>query len=647
MIYKLILFCLLIFLQNQSSLAANFPSKKYTIHASELEHITLIRLADIFTLIDEWNYFTIDGFTIQAGNQSSENFHNQNWLLMVDDQIIRTQIFGQANLNLLGLSTDQIDSIEVYPNSTSVNGVFSNQGLIHIHTTQIEQGLIPRVQIIYGNQTGDPGPYRYTKFKTDNIDRIAVDKAYHISYGDSSGYINAGHYIQVFYPTNPRISNRIEKIYKGEFKRIRSLSYSLQAGSKSLPGSPQFSFYQTAMNNFFFFKPFGQEIPTKNKFLFAGLNGNFIRSLSLPLFFRFSYTKNALAKRNNVLDYNFDWKNELLDAEIYFEIPLKNNELSLGLNILKRSYSSDYFNNTQNIQDYSIYGCYNFNEFKDHNFEINGLFCNSNAGSEFNFSFYERRQFMDVQALLIGISVSQTNTLTNNPLWNWSEKGYDFVSDVNVDYEIDGALSKNKNLSFKLSWEREQDFLPALTSGINYQYIWGFNRENQSYHFDKDWDAARSPIEIKTDQQFKIANIFLKLNHNINEIFKHNLYIEYNKLLGNENNYQKLIPSQKINYRLTVNPVDNFSIWAMLKYRSSVFWFDYRYISQESDGKYSANLSEILSLDIAINKWFWKKRIKTSILFNNLLNRKEITHPIGASMDLRFFAQMEIYFNLL
>ena len=641
------LIILLIFFQTQFTLEAKIPSNKYTIHASELEHTALIRLADIFTLIDEWSYFTIDGFTIQAGNQGSESFQNQNWLLMLNDQIIRTRVFEQSNLNLLGLSTDQIDSIEVYPNSTSVNGSFSDQGLIHIHTKQIEQGLIPRVQINYGNQTGDPGPYRYTKFKTDNIDRIAVDRSYHISYGDSSGYINAGHYIQVFYPTNPHISKRIENVYNGEFKRIRSSSYSFQAGSKLFPGSPQFEFYLTQMDNFYFFKPLGHEVPTENHFLFAGLNGNFIRSHSLPLFYRFSYTKNALTKRNNVLDYNFDWQKELFDAEIYFEFPLQQNELSLGLNIIKQSYSSDYFNNTQNIQDYSIYGCYNYNEFRDHHFEINALFCNSNVGSEFNLSFYENWKLTDVQALFMGISISQTNKLTNNPMWYWSEKGYDFVSDANVDYEIDGDLSKNKNLSLNLSWEREQDFLPALTFGINYQHIWGFNRENQSYHFDQDGYAIRSTVNINTDQQFKNAHVFLKVNQNINKTFKHNLYIEYNKLLGNENNYQKLIPSQKINYRLTLNPVDNFSIWAMLKYRSSVFWYDYRYISQESDEKYSANLPEILSLDMAINKWFWKKRIKASILFNNLLNRKEIIHPIGTSMDLRFFAQMEIYFNLL
>ena len=66
---KLMLIILLIFFQTNFTLEAKIPSNKYTIHASELEHTALIRLADIFTLIDEWNYFTIDGFTIQARNQ--------------------------------------------------------------------------------------------------------------------------------------------------------------------------------------------------------------------------------------------------------------------------------------------------------------------------------------------------------------------------------------------------------------------------------------------------------------------------------------------------------------------------------------------------------------------------------------------------
>jgi len=645
--FKLILQFLLLILQIQFTLAANTHSTQYTIQNSDLIHSSLNRLSDIFKLIDEWHNITIDGFTIQAGNGDSQNYQNQNWLLIVDDQIIRNLIFGQSNLNLLGLSTDQIDSIEIFPNSTILNSSFSDKGAIHIHTKKNKSGLFPAAQFILGNQTGDPGPYRYTKYKTDNVDRIAVDKSFHISYGNSAGYVNVGQYIQVYYPTNSRIINRIKKIYKGKYKRIKSNSYSLHAGTDLLPGSPQISFYQTTMDNLFFFKPIGQEIPTRNQFLFAGLKGNFNKSHSLPLFYRMSYTKNALQKRSNIFDYDFDWQTEILEADVGYDFSFQQNKLSLGLNILKNSYNSDYFNNTQNIYSYSIYAYYFFNDFIDHNLKLNTLICRNYHGIEYTFALSDNWQINDNQTIILDFYNSKTTPLSDNSLWFWSEKGYDFVNDVNIDYELDSDLSNPKNLSLGITWKREQDVLPAISFGMQYRYIEGFNREVQTFHYNPNWETFMSPVEIRTGQQSEDLRLFFKSYYKMNKTLSGQFYFEYNKLLGNENKVKKLIPTNRLNFRLTYIPVENFSIWAMLKYQSPVFWYEYRNIYKESDGKYNANLSEIIRLDLAINKWFWHRRIKASILFNNLSNRTEIYHPVGASMDLRFFAQLEIYFKLL
>jgi hypothetical protein len=260
---------------------------------------------------------------------------------------------------------------------------------------------------------------------------------------------------------------------------------------------------------------------------------------------------------------------------------------------------------------------------------------------------YDKWQFTDVQALLAGISVSQSNALSSNSLWYWTKNGYDFNREANIDYEIDGTLNKNQNLTIHMSWERKQDFMPAIKIGLKYQHIWGISPEINTYNFDPDWFPVRSQLRIDTDQNAKNLSMIFKSDFKINNSLKNKIYFEYSKLLGNDNNFHKMFPSVRLNYRLTYQPVANFSLWAMFKYQSSVYWHSFGNIRQQSDGRYNASLPGIMRLDLAINKWLWKKRIKTSLLFNNLLNRKEIYHPIGASMDLRFFIQMEIYFNLL
>jgi hypothetical protein len=83
----------------------------------------------------------------------------------------------------------------------------------------------------------------------------------------------------------------------------------------------------------------------------------------------------------------------------------------------------------------------------------------------------------------------------------------------------------------------------------------------------------------------------------------------------------------------------------MAKYTSSVFWYDYRDIEKQSNGDYSAQLSDNFQIDLVFNKWFWNRKIKVDLVFRNLFNRQHITYPIGASLDLRFYVRAEMFFN--
>jgi len=107
----LILLTLSLFIQ-ESLADDNYP--QYTLSREMLQHVGLIRLSDIFTLVDEWDYFSVEGYTWQGISNSFDVYNQQNWIIMVDGHRMDLKLFDISNINLLPISTNQIDSVEVY-----------------------------------------------------------------------------------------------------------------------------------------------------------------------------------------------------------------------------------------------------------------------------------------------------------------------------------------------------------------------------------------------------------------------------------------------------------------------------------------------------------------------------------------------------
>src|SRR5690606_26054656 len=92
-------------------------------------------------------------------------------MLMVDGQPLHATVLGISHLNAYPLDVGLIDSIEVFEGPVLCEGVFAPSGLIHIRT-RLEKGPVYLGATgAVMNETGDPGPYRYTPLETENIDR--------------------------------------------------------------------------------------------------------------------------------------------------------------------------------------------------------------------------------------------------------------------------------------------------------------------------------------------------------------------------------------------------------------------------------------------------------------------------------------------
>ena len=76
---------------------------------------------------------------------------------------------------MLSITPGRIDSVVVISNPGLYNGEFTENGLIHIYTKRPQPGLSAYVRYSSGNETGDPGPFLYTKDASPNIEELGPD----------------------------------------------------------------------------------------------------------------------------------------------------------------------------------------------------------------------------------------------------------------------------------------------------------------------------------------------------------------------------------------------------------------------------------------------------------------------------------------
>jgi hypothetical protein len=94
------------------------------------------------------------------------------WLVLVDGQPVPVNLFGAHQMDLLPVSIAQVDSVVVLSGPVLLNGASSSRGAIEIFTRAAPRGFSGEFTYEHGDETGDPGPFRYTPRASPNLEKI-------------------------------------------------------------------------------------------------------------------------------------------------------------------------------------------------------------------------------------------------------------------------------------------------------------------------------------------------------------------------------------------------------------------------------------------------------------------------------------------
>jgi hypothetical protein len=147
------------------------------IRRAEIERSGWNRIAELLEGAVGWGRSSVDGFTYSASpdrlpqpGQSAAG--TPQWIVFVDDQPVQSNMFGLHLLELLPVSPGEIDSVMFVPGPAFVNGTPAPRGAVRIFTKRPRSGAFGELAYEHGDETGDPGPYRYTTLSSPNLEKL-------------------------------------------------------------------------------------------------------------------------------------------------------------------------------------------------------------------------------------------------------------------------------------------------------------------------------------------------------------------------------------------------------------------------------------------------------------------------------------------
>ncbi|MDP1725965.1 MAG: hypothetical protein Q8M15_04220 [Bacteroidota bacterium] len=190
---------------NEDSIHMN-PSIQI-ITGEQMLNAGLSRLSDLFLLIENGTYTTINGDRYFAQFGATSNYKFQSWIFMVDGVRIDLSRFDAVAVNMTGIALADVDHIEVVTEPCLYYGEFADKGIVHIITKKKNSPSYTGY-LGNGNETGDPGPFRYIT-PTPNVDKVGLNYSHVAGFGNNTWSAGCSYTYQDYFFRDAAIFNRV------------------------------------------------------------------------------------------------------------------------------------------------------------------------------------------------------------------------------------------------------------------------------------------------------------------------------------------------------------------------------------------------------------------------------------------------------
>jgi hypothetical protein len=170
------------------------------------------RLGDIVAALPPGASASVDGFNHELRGSRLGFFATTqvttSWVVRLNGQLVPMQIGGIWILDDIPVAITQLDSIVISEGPRLTDGRAASIGTIDLHTRR-PRGASIVGDYQHGDETGDPGPYRYTPRTTPNIEKLGPFASGAAAVGGSSISLDGAARYSSLNVTDQRIISRI------------------------------------------------------------------------------------------------------------------------------------------------------------------------------------------------------------------------------------------------------------------------------------------------------------------------------------------------------------------------------------------------------------------------------------------------------
>src|ERR1043166_107959 len=181
------------------------------------------RLTDAVGALMPGRLASVDGFNVALTSErlpfaGLSATGSPQWVVRLDGQRMPIAVDGMWILDELPVAMAQVDSVTVEEGPAIVDGQPSLLGRIDIFTRRLKRGVSGIADYQHGDESGDPGPYRYTPKATPNVEKLGPFTSGTMGYAQNSWSIEGAARYSSLNITDTSISRR----FPGAFGALQS-----------------------------------------------------------------------------------------------------------------------------------------------------------------------------------------------------------------------------------------------------------------------------------------------------------------------------------------------------------------------------------------------------------------------------------------
>ncbi|MCB2200388.1 hypothetical protein KQI63_13350 [bacterium] len=613
------------------------------IHRQDILDAGITRLGDVVLLADSWSTSTMDGFTHFASPGVLQPFEGQDYTVLIDGVPVDLQLFDSQMLNRLPISINEIDSVEFFNQPGLHEGIFTDRGLIHIHTQQPEAGYSLGASVRRGYVTRDNGTLSGVgDLATDDPDRVGPDVSLNgaVRHGETWVAYSLKREEQPL--DGPKMRPRLRTFQPNGDAKLGLLGGSTRFGWTMFGGSHRALVGSSSIDpGFLFLPPYGREIPTQMTLDAATMSGSIPTKWAL-VDYRLGAVINTLDYQDNPYSIGFDYQRQDYRGSIEASRWLGPAHLLVGFQQHGGYELSDsHKSGDETFGQSHLYGSIIYDQTPilrhtlaadlDARIDMRGV----------KASYRGELLLSDTRRLSFTTSYTERLFDADPATWvTYGFDGYNFAPDTLVTFQGTGYydVESVRQYSSFLDFEQRIGSSTRLTLGAFYRFVPATVIPSYSYSFVN----ADSALHVNREAwivSYQSGNLFggsVQLSNRLGKTIRQSL--SYRWLNHRDGTWLfaqtwKALPEHQAAWRVTWAPGHGTRLHTDLTWRSETEWAAFQSAADSSNGFFKAGTDPILNLNVTVSQLMWKDRIRASLAVRNLLDQPRLTHPAASDEE--------------